>query len=66
MGFGHVGVHRKSVSRVLPGPFAGNAKVRVIAPSQGMGRNEIIAWASGLLVGLALTAAGVIALLEGL
>ena len=35
MGFGHVGVHRKSVSRVLPGPFAGNAKVRIIALSHG-------------------------------
>ena len=35
MGFGHVGVHRKSVSRVLPGPFAGNAKVRIIALNHG-------------------------------
>jgi hypothetical protein len=31
-----------------------------------MRRREIIAWATGLLVGLGLTAAGGIALLEGL
>lgn len=57
MEFRHVGVHRKSVSRLLLGALAGNAEVRATAVSQGMGRKEIIAWSTGLLVGLGLTAA---------
>jgi len=32
-GFGHVGTHRKSLPRLLLGPFAGNAEVRVVALS---------------------------------
>jgi hypothetical protein len=59
-----VDVHRKYVSRVLLGALAGNAEVRAFALS--MGRSEIIAWASSLLVGVALMSAGVIALLESL
>ena len=31
MGFGHVGIHRQSISRILPGPAAGNAEVRTVA-----------------------------------
>jgi hypothetical protein len=60
--FGHVDVHREYLSRVLLGALAGNAEVRAFALS--MGRNEIIAWISSLLVGIALMSAGIIALLE--
>ena len=31
MGFGHVGIHRRSISRILPGQAAGNAEVRTVA-----------------------------------
>jgi hypothetical protein len=60
--FGHVDVHREYLPRVLLGALAGNAEVRAFALS--MGRNEIIAWISSLLVGIALMSAGIIALLE--
>jgi hypothetical protein len=65
MGFGHVGTHRKPLPRLLLGTFAGNAQIRVVALSKGMKRSEIIAWATGLFVGIGLTATGVVALLEG-
>jgi hypothetical protein len=48
----------------LPGSFAGNAEVRAIALSIAMARNEIIGWVAGLLFGFALTAGGIIALIE--
>jgi hypothetical protein len=31
MGFGHVGIHRPSISRILPGSATGNAEVRTVA-----------------------------------
>jgi hypothetical protein len=61
--FGHVDVHRKYVSRVLLGPLAGNAEIRAFALS--MGCNEIIAWVSSLLVGIALMSARMIDLYTG-
>jgi len=48
----------------LPGSLAGNAEIRAVALSTAMARNEIIGWVAGLLFGFALTAGGIVALIE--